>query len=164
MLIFNKKMGISYYKCVYCNFTYSEAGFEKEFYVPDEYECDYDVCNECVDELFEVGTSNIFGGEWEQTYYVKEYNCDYNEKFNDFQSLSEFIDRNHDKKLGIYVHNAGDDLPSPIVYDYDDDITRGLRVFVPKKTIWKKRELERIDSEINSLEKKRKTLQSFPFD
>ena len=49
-------MGISYYKCVYCGLAYSEGAFEKEFYVPDEYECDYDVCDDCVEELFEVGS------------------------------------------------------------------------------------------------------------
>ena len=107
---------------------------------------------------------DIFGGEWDQTYYVNEFGSDSNDVFNDFESLSNFIERNPDKRLGIYVHNAGEDVPSPIVYDYDDDITRGIRVFVPKKNVWKKREFERIDFEITSLEKKRKTLENFPFD
>ena len=199
-------MGISYHKCAYCKWCNSESAFNYNIDLPDAYKEDYDVCDDCVEELFELEIPVALGPDYDeaQIYYVKNISDNSIKQFTEFNDFMRHIDQEQEKGnelafdiVGSYsqrvkgksydkgvgksdggsdggndggndgCNDGGGDWQSDGSKQDIDDLTfETLDYFhrwCPKKGDWKKRERERIDCEINILEKKRKMLDTFLF-
>ena len=143
-------MGISYYKCAYCKDAGPECWFGRDINLPGAYETEYDVCNDCADELFALDVPTVLGPNYcTATYYLKEN--DVVNSFSSFDDMMKFIEENNQNNFDdLYfdvVYNSwdGEDLtPSEGSTLKFNETLDSLKEWMPKKEVWKKRELERM--------------------
>ena len=159
-------MGILYYKCANCKLpnTNTNIALCHDSTLPESHKEDFDICDNCIEELFELEFANkcSVNEDESQIFYVKNIDSNTINTFTDVEVFMQHIAEEVKKgnKVEFDVRYVDEDVDCLTF-----DALETFYEWCPKKEIWKKRERERIGNnyEIDSLEKKRKMLETLLF-